>query len=454
MQYEFTVEEVSTSRQKLHFTVPVSEVNSALDEAYADLKKNARLPGYRKGKVPRWVLEKRFSRNIQAEVAQKLMDGAYGDLDHESLKIVSRPEVSDMGSVSSKNDFAFTIAVDVQPTVEVSDYIGMDIVYPKVTVSEEDVQSRIDTLLASKRKVQEIEDAEIGDGDYALVALTLKDGEEEVIDEPGTMIHIGEHKFYTGVEEHLMGLKKGDKKDFEVTITDESAFEHLRGNTYQASVEVQQVQRYITPELTDELSVELGYESADNMREKLQTEMTDAQDLNLKNQARIEILQKLVGSHDFDVPEGMIETQLRALMEELAMQRMYAGEDPRSIKFSETQLADLRTRAAFAAKAACLLSSISEKEGLEVNEDDVNAKLQEMAEMRGQTVEAIKSYIESEAAEETLRERVQEEKTLNWLLEKANHLEEAAAPVVSASSEEEESSSSESSSSESSSDSE
>lgn len=425
MQYEFTVEEVSTSRQKLHFTVPASEVNSALDDAYADLKKNARLPGYRKGKVPRWVLEKRYSRSIQADVAQKLMDGAYGDIDHETLKIVSRPQVEDMGAVASKSDFAFTLGVDVQPTVEVKDYIGMDIVYPQVEISDEDVQSRISSLLSSKRKVQEIEDAEIGDGDYALVALTLKDGDDEVVDEPGTMIHIGEHKFYTGVEEHLMGLKKGDKKNFEVSITDASAFEHLRGNTYQASVEVQQVQRYVTPELTDELSVEFGYESAENMKEKLQTEMFESKDLNFKNQARIEILQKLVGGHQFDVPEGMIETQLRALMEELAMQRMYAGEDPRKIKFSEAQLADLRTRAAFAAKAACLLASISKKEGLEVNEDDINAKLQEMADMRGQTIEAIKSYIEAEDANETLRERVQEEKTLNWLLEKSNRLLEA-----------------------------
>ena len=425
MQYDFTVEEVSSSRQKLHFTVAFSDVNTALDDAYAALKVSARLPGYRKGKVPRWVLEKRFSGNIKSEVAQKLIDGAYSKIDQEAMKIVSRPQLEDMGSVSAKEDFAFVLSVDVQPTVEVTDYLGMDIVYPELNITEESVTAQIDSLLASKRKVQEIEDAEINDGDYALVALTLKDGEEEVVDEPGTMIHIGEHKFYTGVEEHLKGLKKGDKKDFEVTITEKSAFEHLRGNTYQASVEVQQVQRYITPELTDELAIELNYESAEGMKTKLQTEMTESQDLNLKNQARIEILRKLVAAHDFSVPEGMVETQLRALMEELAMQRMYAGEDPRKIKFSEAQLADLRNRAAFAAKASCLLSSISEKEGLKVNDDDINAKLQEMAEMRGQTIEAIKSYIESENADETLKERVQEEKTLNWLLEKSNRLERA-----------------------------
>ena len=188
MQYEYTIEEVSTSRQKLHFTVPASEVNSALDDAYADLKKNARLPGYRKGKVPRWVLEKRFSRNIQAEVAQKLVDGAYSDIDHDSLKIVSSPKLEDMGTVSSKGDFAFTLGVDVQPTVEVKDYVGMDIVYQKSTFLRKMYRLRYSARL--KKKFKEIEDAEIGDGDYALVALALKDGEEEVVEEPGTMIHI------------------------------------------------------------------------------------------------------------------------------------------------------------------------------------------------------------------------------------------------------------------------
>lgn len=424
MKYEFTVEEVSSSRQKLHFTVSKSEVSEALDKTYAEWKSKARLPGFRKGKVPRFVLEKKFSRNIEAEVAQGLVDQAYRDLDHDSLKIVSQPNLEDMGAVTAKSDFSFTLGVDVQPTVEVADYKGMNVVYPTVEVSDADFDARIASMLESKRRIQSVEDASatVAEDDFALVDLTLsKEGEDDITD--GTMVHIGQHKFYTGIDQHLVGMKTGETREFELTITEDSLREELRGQSYAATVLLKEIQRYVTPELNDEMAAELGYESASDLNEKVRTEMFNSLDLNLKNNARIEILQNLVANHQFDVPNGMVDIQLRALMEELAMQRMYAGEDPRKIRFSDQQIADLRNRASFAAKAACILASISEKEGLDVTQDDIDAKMQEMAEMRGQTIEAIKAYIASENADETLRERVQEEKTLNWLLDQANRVD-------------------------------
>jgi trigger factor len=122
----------------------------------------------------------------------------------------------------------------------------------------------------------------------------------------------------------------------------------------------------------------------------------------------------------------MVEEQLRALLEELQMQRMYAGQKAEEIRFSDAEKEDLRGRATFAAKASCLLASISKVEKLDVTDEDIDAKLAELASMRGQTVEAIKAYIEQESgATDVLRDRVQEEKTLNWLLGKAKRLEAA-----------------------------
>ena len=303
---------------------------------------------------------------------------------------------------------------------------GLKLYIPESKATEEEINANIDRQLASKKRIVEVEDADatVGDGDYALLALSLTDENgEEVVNEPGTMFHMGNNKFYTGLEEHVAGMKAGESKESDVTITEDSNFEHLRNKTFKASIELKQIQRMSAPELNDELAVELGYESTDDMRSKVAEEISSGKEENLKNQARVQILQHLVDNNEFEVPQAMVEEQLKALMNELRMQQMYMGRNPDEVRFSEAQQRDLSTRAVFAAKAACLLGSVNDVENLKVTDEDIEAKLEELAESQGQTVEAIKQYINMEQATDMLSERVQEEKTLNWLLEQAVRLD-------------------------------
>ena len=173
----------------------------------------------------------------------------------------------------------------------------------------------------------------------------------------------------------------------------------------------------------DELAVEFGYESSEDMHAKIASEIGASKEENLKNQARVQILQHLVESNEFEVPQAMVEEQLKALMNELRMQQMYMGKNPDDVQFSDAQRRDLSSRAVFAAKAACLLGSVNDLEGLKVTDEDIETKLQELADSQGQTIEAIKQYINMEQASDMLSERVQEEKTLNWLLEQAVRLD-------------------------------
>ena len=119
------------------------------------------------------------------------------------------------------------------------------------------MNANIDRQLAGKKRIVEVEDADatVGDGDYALLALVLTDENgEEVVNEPGTMFHMGNNKFYTGLEEHVAGMKAGESKESDVTITEDSNFEHLRNKTFKASIELKQIQRMSAPELSDELA--------------------------------------------------------------------------------------------------------------------------------------------------------------------------------------------------------
>lgn len=424
---EFKIEEVNAYRRHIHFSVEAELVNSSLSDAYTDLKKNARIQGFRKGHVPTRILKKKFWRGVHADVAQKLVQQGYERVDVKDLEVVSQPSIEgQLPELKEGAAFEFVIGVDVRPHVGVSNYKGIEVVYPDSTATEEEVNANIDRQLGGKKRIVEVEDADatVGDGDYALLALVLTDEDgAEVVNEPGTMFHMGNNKFYTGLEEHVTGMKAGESKESDVTITEDSNFEHLRNKTFKANIELKQIQRMSAPELSDELAAELGYESKEDMLSKVATEIASGKEENLKNQARVQILQHLVENNEFEVPQAMVEEQLRALMNELRMQQMYMGRNPDDVQFSDAQRRDLSTRAVFAAKAACLLGSVNDLEGLKVTDEDIEAKLVELAESQGQTVEAIKQYINMEQASDMLTERVQEEKTLNWLLEQAVRLD-------------------------------
>ncbi|MEL6312159.1 MAG: hypothetical protein AAFQ17_07335, partial [Pseudomonadota bacterium] len=270
-------------------------------------------------------------------------------------------------------------------------------------------------------------------------------GDEETAREAGTLIKTDEERYYPGVEALLYGMKKDEEKVGAVTIGENTIFEHLRGKEFQASVKVLNIQAQTVPALDDALAETMGYEGgADAMRAALRMKLEQSREEAARNDARVLLLQSIVNDNDFEIPDAMVDEQLQALVEELKVRRAYSGQNPDQIRFSDAEMSDLRRRATFAAKASVLLESIARKEEINVGDDVIDARIAEIAGMRGQTPEAIRGYLLKENAMDTLRARLSEEKTLEWLLEHAalQHEEVGAEPAteaeeVSAASEEE-----------------
>jgi trigger factor len=183
---------------------------------------------------------------------------------------------------------------------------------------------------------------------------------------------------------------------------------------------VQSIQAMQTPDLTDEVATQLGYEGgAEAMRLAIRGKLEASAEEAGRNQARATLLQKLIDLNHIEAPKGLIEQQLADVMEELRVQRTYGGEDPRRIQFNEAQLGDLRTRAKFAAQAGLLIERVAQLESIEVTDAEIDEKLQALADSRGQQIEAIRGYFQKENAIEDLRGRLLQEKVIDWLLEAA-----------------------------------
>ncbi len=436
MDYQLDIEETSDISRKLHFIVSASEVCVELDRAFKDLSRKVRLPGFRPGKVPRNMLEARYGPQVRGEVSGRLIESSYREA-ISGIEVTGRPEVEARGEVRRDTDLTFTIAVQVRPEIMVKDHKGVAIELPKIQVSDADVDRVIDQRRGSQARIEEVKDERpVTEGDLVVTALTLTKDGEEIANEVGTMVHTTHERYYPGVETLLIGLKTGETKEGEVTIGESAEFEHLSGVTAVAKVEVVSIQAHMVPEIDDALAEQLGFEGGvEGMTAAVRGELENYANENRMGQARVKILEQLVQSNEFAIPDGMIDEQMSALIDELRMRRAYAGQDPKGLRLSDDQMADLRTRAEFAARASSILTGVARQESIEVADADIDAKVAEIAEARGQAVEAVQAMIAQEGATDMLRGRIQEEKTIEWLYENAKITEvdapaEPAAPAA------------------------
>lgn len=428
MQYELNVEEVSQVRRSLSFTVPDSVVNKELDKAFRSMRRGAQLPGFRKGKVPLRLLEARFGPQIAEDVASELIDQSWRQAMPE-FEVAGRPALEEKGELKRGTAFTFKVGVDVVPTIEAQGYSGLEVPFAADAVSDDDVETALERRLQGQARFAEVTDRAVQAGDQVLAKVKLVDGEDVLLDEPGTLITVGSERFYPGIDALLEGLEVGGSKEAEATIAEGALRSDLAGRSGTATVEVMAIQARVVPELDDTVAKDMGFEGgADSVRPAIRMELESAAQEAGRNDARVKLLQKLVEIHDFEVPQAMVAEQFEALQEEMKVRRTYAGADPRSIQFSEAELNDLQSRATFAAKASVLLMAVARQESIEVSDEDVSAKIEEIASMRNQTAAAIRGYLEREGAMPTLNDRILEEKVLEWLLENAELVAPSAEP--------------------------
>lgn len=414
------VERLGDVTRRIHFEVSAERIRSEMDASYRKLKGRVRLPGFRPGKVPREVLELRYSRQVRAEVVSSLVQEGWEEVQPD-LRVQGRPQVEE-GSFDPGTGFTFTITVEVKPDLQVEDYRGLEVTWPEVEVSQDQVEAALRKRLEQASRIVEAPaDAVVGPGHIAIAEVLLKDGEEEVAHEIGTAVRIGQDPYLPGVDDLLQGLTRGGEREGEVRIHDTSELESLKGRTLQAYVKIHDIHETRAPELSDEVARELGFEGgASALRDAVREEVRRPLEERARHTARQSLLRQIVDAHPIEVPKSQWDQQTELLVLERKVLHQYAGHAPGTLDLGPEVMAQIRDRALYATRASLLLEAIAGQEGITVSEDDMERAYQRIADERGQRVEAIKGYLQrEEGAVDTLRLRLLEEKSLDWLLEQA-----------------------------------
>ncbi|WP_156291214.1 trigger factor [Oceanobacillus salinisoli] len=377
----------------LTFEVPAEEFDKALDQAFKKVVKDVQIPGFRKGKIPRPIFEKRFGVEAlyQDAVDIALPDAYRKAIDETDIFPIAQPEI-DIEQIEKGKDLIFTANVEVKPEVTLGEYKGLEVEEQSVEVTDEDVEEEINRLRDRHAELVVKEEGEIEEGDTAVIDFEgFLDGEAfEGGKGENHSLEIGSGQFIPGFEEQLVGKKAGDDTEVKVTFPEDYHSEELAGKEATFKVKIHEVKYKELPELDDEFAKDVDdeAETLDGLKKKKREQLEEERKQNADNEKRQQLIEKASENAEIDVPEAMVETELDQMVREfeqnLQMQGMtmemysqFSGQDEDALKEQMKDDAEKRV------KTNLTLEAIAKEENLEVSEEDVNEELEKMASMYG-----------------------------------------------------------------------
>lgn len=411
----------------LTIEVPATEVNKALDKAFAKVVKQINVPGFRKGKMPRPMFEKRFGAEaLYQDALEIIIPEAYSNaIDEAGIEPVDFPEIAGTENFEKGADFTFTATVTVKPEPKLGDYKGLEVTKLPTEVTDEEVDAQIEEQLAKKAELEIKEDEAIVEGDTAVIDFEGFVGDEAFEGGKGAdyPLEIGSGSFIPGFEEQLVGVKSGEVKDVVVTFPEEYHAAELAGKEATFKVTVKEVKTKVLPELNDEFAKELDSEvdSVEALRAKIKETTAAQKETDSEAALRDELVEKAAENAEIDIPQAMINTEVDRMVQEfgqrLQMQGMnldlyyqFSGQSEEALR--EQMAADAANRV----RVSLTLEAIAAAEGIEVSEEDIKAELEKMAAQFGMTTEQITSAL---GGTSVLENDIRTQKTVELLVENA-----------------------------------
>ena len=397
-----TVERVE-NEATLKITAPAAEVNAGYKKAVQKIADQANIPGFRKGKAPRAIIEMHYGKEaVKQEAFEIVANKAYSEaLDQEKLIPVSDPKVEESTFEEGK-DMELTIKVTLKPEPELGEYKGLHVEKQEVEVTDEQVDAQIKDMMGRDAKMVVAEEgAVIEKGDFAIIDFAgTVDGEPFSGGEgKGYPLEVGSNSFIPGFEDQLVGLSKGDSTDVEVTFPEDYFVKDLAGKEAIFKVNIQDVKRKELPELNDEyVASKTDFKTVEELRANYKERMQKAAEANAKAEYEHELIDLAVANAKFSVPEIMIEDKISQMVEEMKMSlesrkmsldmyMQYTGLDMAKIRENQRPVAEENV------KTDLVLDAIAKAEDIQVDMADVDAEIAAISAQHGASPEEVKKII-------------------------------------------------------------
>lgn len=427
------VENLEKNMAKLTIEVPAEELEKAIQAAYMKQKGKISLPGFRKGKVPRHMIEKMYGVEIFFEdAANELISQEYPKAVEESgLDIVSRPTV-DVEQIEKGKPFIFTAEVAVKPEVTLGKYMGVQVTKIDTSVTDEEVDAEVNKERENNARTITVEDRPVADGDTAVIdfegfvdGVAFEGGKGE-----NHSLVIGSHSFIDTFEEQLIGKNTGDEVEVNVTFPEEYHAPDLAGKPAVFKVKINEIKGKELPELDDDFAQDVSeFDTLAEYKESVKTKLQERKEAAAKRDKEEEAINKIIDKSKMDIPEAMIETQVANMLNDFANRMAQQGLSMEQyMQFTGMTVEKLQEQmkpdAVKRIQTSLVLEQIAKEENIEVTDEEVDAEITKMAEMYGMEADKLKEYM-GDAEKDSMKKDLAVQKAVDLIME---NIKERAKP--------------------------
>ena len=405
----FTIEKLDKNMAKLTIEVSVEDFEKAVEVAYQKNKGKIEVPGFRKGKVPRKMIEQMYGKEVffedaANEVIPEAYEKAYDECEEE---IVSAPKI-EVTQIEAGKPFIFTAEVALKPEVKLGKYKGIKVDKVAVEVTEEEVNEAIETERKNSARTVSVEDRPIKDGDTTVIdfegfvdGVAFEGGKGE-----NYPLTIGSHSFIDTLEEQLIGKSINDEVEVNVTFPEDYHAEELKGKPALFKVTIKEIKENQLPELDDEFAEEVSaYDTFAEYKESVKKNLEEKKEADAKNAKEEAVVEAIIADAEMEIPEAMIATQQRQMVDEFAQRLAMQGLSMEQYSqftgmTAAAMMEQVKPQAEKRIKSRLVLEAVVEAEKIEVSDAEYEEELAKMAEAYKMEVEQIKEIMDDERAVE------------------------------------------------------
>ena len=399
------VEKLEKNMAKLKIEVSSEEFENAIAKAYKKNKNKISMPGFRKGKAPRAMIEKMYGKGIFYEdAANSIIPDAYADAAKESeLEIVAQPEI-DVTQIESGKPFIFTATVALKPEVTLGEYKGIEVEKKEVEVTDEEVEAEINKVRESNARMLDIDDRATQDGDTVLIDFDgYVDGKQfEGGKADDYSLVLGSHSFIDNFEEQLVGKNIGDDVEVNVTFPENYQAEELQGKPAVFKVKIKEIKVKELPELDDDFAQDVSnFDTIAEYKEDLKKKLTENKEEALKREREEAVIGKIIENAQMDIPEQMVDAQTRQMTQEFAQRLSSQGLSiDQYMQFTgltpQKMIEELKPQALKRIQSRLVLEAVVAAENIETTEEELDKEIENMASMYQMEVDKLKEVIGEE----------------------------------------------------------
>jgi trigger factor len=426
-------EATATCRRELDLEIPADVVTQKMESVAKEFSRVARVPGFRPGKAPVALIRKRFAEEIKGEVVQSLIpESVEKAVTEQKLTPVSQPQVEKLDFTEGQ-PLKFRAVFEVLPEFEVSNYKELDIEMPTMDLTDADVDKTLEEMRQRAAAFAPVEGRPAENDDYVQLKINGTSEGAEPVQADSVLCHIGAEETMEPFNENLRGANIGDHKEFDVTYPADYPDAKLSGKTYHYNVEVLGVKNKKLPDLNDEFAKDVSDATTlDELKKKVHESLEHERDHKRKEMLREKVLAALIKTHDFPVPESLVQHQMDVRLERFVRQLASQGIDPRAVNFDWASLRSRQQeRAADDVKAELIVDRIATAENIDISDEELNHELEHAATHSGESAAAIHARLTKQGTLDRMKSKLRSDKTLDWLAQNSR-IRTVAAPETNA----------------------